>query len=73
MDSLWRQFVLNSERENRVFLYIFRLEWMFAESNLEAGFNFLFCPKLNVCSFHGCFYRVEFCLLSRAIKAEFGL
>lgn len=73
MDSLWRQFVLNSERENRVFLYIFRLEWTFAESNLEAGFNFLFCPKLNVWSFHGCFYRVEFCPLSRAIKAEFGL
>lgn len=73
MDSLWREFVLNSERWNGLFLYIFRLGWAFVESSLEAGFNFLFCPKLYVYCFHGCSYRVEFCLLSRPIKSEFGL
>lgn len=71
MDSLWREFVLNSERENRIFLCIFRLGWTFVESNLEAGFNFLFCLKLHVHCFHGCSYTVEFCLLTRTIKLEF--
>jgi len=49
MDSLWREFVLNSERENRLFLlYIFRLQWTFAQSNLETGFKLPFCVKLCV-------------------------